>query len=150
MILGSVRGDLHNIGKNMVALMLEVNGYEVVDLGADVSTRDFIERNGEMIEVDSRPSDAIALGVAHDTPIFVAEHVLDEVLADTMDLASQRESLQRRRGELTKTISRIQQQLEDKGFQETAGTGQIRTLQQHMQEMQAELDAIEEILRHID
>ena len=110
----------------------------------------FIERNGEMIEVDSRPSDAIALGVAHDTPIFVAEHVLDEVLADTMDLASQRESLQRRRGELTKTISRIQQQLEDKGFQETAGTGQIRTLRQHMQEMQAELDAIEEILRHID
>ncbi len=38
-----------------------------------------IRRNGEMIEVDSRPSDAIALGVATSVPIFVAEHVLDEV-----------------------------------------------------------------------
>jgi bifunctional DNase/RNase len=35
--------------------------------------------NGEIIEVDSRPSDAIALGVAADTPIFVSEHVLREV-----------------------------------------------------------------------
>lgn len=34
---------------------------------------------GEMIEIDSRPSDAIALGVANDTAIFVSEHVLREV-----------------------------------------------------------------------
>jgi bifunctional DNase/RNase len=38
-----------------------------------------IRRNGQVIEVDSRPSDAIALGVATSVPIFVAEHVLDEV-----------------------------------------------------------------------
>jgi len=35
--------------------------------------------NGEVVEVDSRPSDAIALGVASETPIFVSEHVLREV-----------------------------------------------------------------------
>jgi uncharacterized protein len=34
--------------------------------------------NGDTIEVDSRPSDAIALGIANDVPIFVEEHVLDE------------------------------------------------------------------------
>jgi bifunctional DNase/RNase len=34
---------------------------------------------GKTVEVDSRPSDAIALGVANNVPIFVAEHVLDEV-----------------------------------------------------------------------
>lgn len=34
---------------------------------------------GKSIEVDSRPSDAIALGVANNVPIFVAEHVIDEV-----------------------------------------------------------------------
>ncbi len=34
--------------------------------------------NGQIIEVDSRPSDAIALGVATDTPIFVAEHVFEQ------------------------------------------------------------------------
>ena len=38
-----------------------------------------IRHDGELVEVDSRPSDAIALGVANDTPIFVAEHVLNAV-----------------------------------------------------------------------
>ena len=38
-----------------------------------------IRRNGETLKIDSRPSDAIALGVATMVPIYVAEHVLDEV-----------------------------------------------------------------------
>ena len=38
-----------------------------------------IRRNGELIEVDARPSDAIALGVANETPIYVAESVLRQV-----------------------------------------------------------------------
>lgn len=37
-----------------------------------------IRRNGELIDVDSRPSDAIALGVGVDAPIYVADHVLRE------------------------------------------------------------------------
>ena len=39
-----------------------------------------IRQNGRMLEVDSRPSDAIALGIATMVPIYVAEHVLDEVI----------------------------------------------------------------------
>jgi len=39
----------------------------------------YVKRDGQSIEIDSRPSDAIALGVATSVPIFVAEHVLDEV-----------------------------------------------------------------------
>lgn len=38
-----------------------------------------IRRQGELVEVDSRPSDAIALGVAGDVPIYVEDHVLKEV-----------------------------------------------------------------------
>ena len=38
-----------------------------------------IRQNGRVIEIDSRPSDAIALGIATVVPIFVAEHVLEEV-----------------------------------------------------------------------
>ncbi len=38
-----------------------------------------IERGGETVEVDSRPSDAIALGIATQVPIRVADHVLDSV-----------------------------------------------------------------------
>src|SRR5436309_1129492 len=41
-----------------------------------------IRMNGEMIEVDSRPSDAIALAVTASVPIYVAEDVLDEVCGD--------------------------------------------------------------------
>ena len=38
-----------------------------------------IRQDGKMVEIDSRPSDAIALGIATTVPIYVAEHVLDEV-----------------------------------------------------------------------
>jgi bifunctional DNase/RNase len=38
-----------------------------------------IRHSGKTVEIDSRPSDAIALGVSNDVPIFVAEHVLDDV-----------------------------------------------------------------------
>ncbi len=41
-----------------------------------------IRQNGEMVEVDSRPSDAIALAVTASVPIYVAEDVLDEVCGE--------------------------------------------------------------------
>ena len=45
-----------------------------------------LQRDGEVIEVDSRPSDAIALAVVRNTPIFVMEKVLQEVLkTDSLD-----------------------------------------------------------------
>lgn len=42
MVLGTVKGDLHDIGKNMVALILRSRGFEVVDLGVDVHKEQFI------------------------------------------------------------------------------------------------------------
>ncbi|MFA4966258.1 MAG: cobalamin-dependent protein [Thermoleophilia bacterium] len=41
-VIGAVKGDLHDIGKNLVALMLEGAGFTVVDLGTDVSPEDFV------------------------------------------------------------------------------------------------------------
>ena len=41
-VVGAVRGDLHDIGKNLVAAMLEGNGFEVIDLGVNVSPEQFI------------------------------------------------------------------------------------------------------------
>jgi len=41
--LGTVRGDLHDIGKNLVRMMMECKGLEVIDLGTDVQTERFIE-----------------------------------------------------------------------------------------------------------
>lgn len=42
-IVGTVQGDLHDIGKNLVCMMVEGNGYEVIDLGVDVSKETFVE-----------------------------------------------------------------------------------------------------------
>jgi len=43
-VLGTVRGDLHDIGKNLVAIMLKGAGYEVIDLGNDVSPDRFVDQ----------------------------------------------------------------------------------------------------------
>ena len=43
-VIGTVAGDIHDIGKDIVIFMLEVNGFEVVDLGVDVPAEAFVER----------------------------------------------------------------------------------------------------------
>ena len=43
MVIGTVAGDLHDIGKNLVAMMLESAGFEVIDLGVDVAKEKFVE-----------------------------------------------------------------------------------------------------------
>jgi len=42
-VIGTVKGDLHDIGKNLVAMMLKGAGYKIVDLGADVAPEKFVE-----------------------------------------------------------------------------------------------------------
>ena len=42
-IIGTVAGDIHDIGKNLVVFMLDVNGFEVIDLGIDVPAQKFVE-----------------------------------------------------------------------------------------------------------
>lgn len=110
----------------------------------------YIERDGEVIEVDSRPSDAIALGVAFETPMFVAEHVLDQLVAGPEDLESQREGLRMRREELAEEIARARRRLSKADGLDDGQSQEARRLQQYLIEMQAELEAIEEILRHIE
>jgi methanogenic corrinoid protein MtbC1 len=42
-LIGTVEGDIHDIGKNIVSFMLDVNGFEILDLGVDVSRQKFVE-----------------------------------------------------------------------------------------------------------
>jgi 5-methyltetrahydrofolate--homocysteine methyltransferase len=42
-IIGTVEGDIHDIGKDMVVFMLDVSGYEVIDLGIDVPKQKFVD-----------------------------------------------------------------------------------------------------------
>jgi len=46
-IIGTVAGDLHDIGKNLVALMIESAGFEVIDLGVDVPAQNFVDALNE-------------------------------------------------------------------------------------------------------
>jgi 5-methyltetrahydrofolate--homocysteine methyltransferase len=51
-VVGTVRGDLHDIGKNLVAMMLEGAGFEIIDLGNDVPAEEFVEaaeKNGARV-----------------------------------------------------------------------------------------------------
>ena len=51
-LIGTVKGDIHDIGKNIVALLLKANGYSVIDLGKDVAPKTFVdeaERTGAQI-----------------------------------------------------------------------------------------------------
>lgn len=47
-LMGTVKGDLHDIGKNLVSLMLEGAGYEIVDLGVDVPAEEFVKKATEL------------------------------------------------------------------------------------------------------
>ena len=42
-VIGTIAGDIHEIGKNLVAMMVEANGFDVIDLGVDVSPEKFVE-----------------------------------------------------------------------------------------------------------
>ncbi len=46
-VIGTAQGDLHDIGKNLVAMMLEGGGFEVIDIGVDVSPDQFLEAISE-------------------------------------------------------------------------------------------------------
>lgn len=50
-IMGTVKGDLHDIGKNLVSMMLEGAGYEVEDLGTDVAAEVFVEKIKEGADI---------------------------------------------------------------------------------------------------
>jgi corrinoid protein of di/trimethylamine methyltransferase len=57
-VLGTIQGDLHDVGKNIVKIMLQASGFEVHDLGVDVSVRRLIEK-AEEVDADIIAASAI-------------------------------------------------------------------------------------------
>ncbi|MCL2204590.1 MAG: cobalamin-dependent protein [Defluviitaleaceae bacterium] len=70
-LIGTVKGDLHDIGKNLVRLMLEGKGLEVVDLGVDVSAEQFLAAHRE------QKADAIALSALLTTTMQEMKGIID-------------------------------------------------------------------------
>jgi methanogenic corrinoid protein MtbC1 len=72
-VIGTVAGDLHDIGKNLVAMMIEGNGWEVIDLGTDVSAQKFVE------ELKDHPGTHVGLSALLTTTMVNMEQIVREV-----------------------------------------------------------------------
>jgi len=70
-VIGTVQGDLHDIGKNLVASMLEGGGFQVVDLGVDVPPEKFVEAAQE------RDGTIVALSALLTTTMTMMKKVID-------------------------------------------------------------------------
>jgi len=75
-VIGTVRGDMHSVGKNIVATMLKAGGFEVHDMGVDVPSSSFIQR---AIEVKA---DMIALSSLLTTTMPYQREVIDELKSE--------------------------------------------------------------------
>jgi len=111
----------------------------------------YIRRGQDVIEVDSRPSDAIALGVAFDTPIFVAERVLESVLSEREPSTTEErlDILRRRMEMLNAKIAEVSRRLDDETFLAKAPEEVISEHKRQLSEMQTEYDAIERVLKKL-
>ena len=74
-VIGAVQGDIHDIGKNLVKMMLEVSGIEVHDLGRDVEMEKFIE------EAKSLDADLLCLSALMTTTIIAIKDFMPEFKA---------------------------------------------------------------------
>ena len=107
-----------------------------------------LRRGEEVIHVDSRPSDAIALGAAFETPIFVADHVLDSVTSD-VDPKARLNLLRDRLVVLRDGISVLSERLADATFIAVEPNESVQEMRQHLREMESEYEAIDRILKKL-
>ncbi len=79
-VIGTVKGDLHDIGKNLVAMMLKGGGFQIVDAGVDVPADKFLEK------VKESGAQVIALSALLTTTMPQMKAVLDELSSAGMDV----------------------------------------------------------------
>lgn len=72
-IIGTVKGDLHDIGKNLVKAIIEGSGWEVVDLGTDVSSETFIKA------IEEHPNAAVGLSALITTTMVNMERIVLDI-----------------------------------------------------------------------
>lgn len=109
----------------------------------------YISRGEETIEIDSRPSDAIALGVAYDTDIYVAEHVLDTVFNESSTQADRVELLRKRLDMLGRRINELTRRLADQEFLTGNSEEVVESARRHLDEMKTEYEAIDQVLKKL-
>ena len=107
-LIGTVQGDVHDIGKNIVKLMLEVGGYDVHDLGKDVPLESFVE------EMNRTNADIVAMSAMMTTTMMGMQKGVKMIRESNTDIA-----IMLGGAPLT---AEIVQQFGADGYSETAGT----------------------------
>ena len=110
----------------------------------------YVHQGQQVLKIDSRPSDAIALGVAFETPIFVAEHVLESVLNDQPSMEDKIDLLRRRLEMLKEAIEEITRRLKDPEFLQQASSEAVDEHRRQLTEMRNEYEAIARVLKKIE
>jgi 5-methyltetrahydrofolate--homocysteine methyltransferase len=77
-IIGTVKGDLHDIGKNLVAMMLEGAGFEIIDLGIDTAPERFIE------EIKAKKPQILAMSALLTTTLPMMKTTIDLLKAQSL------------------------------------------------------------------
>lgn len=72
-IVGTVKGDVHDIGKMILSITLESNGFKVIDLGVDVGKESFIQ------EIKDNKPNILGISALLSSTIFYMEEVIDEL-----------------------------------------------------------------------
>jgi 5-methyltetrahydrofolate--homocysteine methyltransferase len=78
-VVGTVRGDLHDIGKNLVAMMLEGAGFEIIDLGNDVPAVEFVEA------AEKNDAQVIGMSALLTTTMHVMKETVDLLKEKNLD-----------------------------------------------------------------
>ena len=78
MVIGTVKGDIHDIGKNLVAMMMEGAGFEVFDIGINNSVEDYLEA------LDKHKPDILGMSALLTTTMPYMKVVIDELVARDM------------------------------------------------------------------
>ena len=82
-VIGTVKGDLHDIGKNLVTMMIESAGFEVVDLGVDVSPQQFVEA------IKTHQPDVVGLSALLTTTMNMMQQTIAAIVAGGCPRAGQ-------------------------------------------------------------
>ena len=72
-VIGTVQGDLHDIGKNLVAIMLEGGGFEITDIGVDANADKFIDA------INTKNPDIVALSALLTTTLPSMKNIIDRL-----------------------------------------------------------------------
>lgn len=77
-IMGTVKGDIHDIGKNIVSMMLRGNGFKVIDIGIDAASDKFIDA------IKREKADILGMSALLTTTMLYMKTVIDQVKADNL------------------------------------------------------------------